>query len=174
MSVNKEHKEFHTLDLSAGWETPPGYPAGITQKILSGALDEKDMRGTRTRLLRFAPGTFTTAPFVHDYWEEVFQLSGDLIVGNDAQGKGGEAFPPSRENRPGNWSWSLNAVLRSMMPAICRPPPLVGPARTRDRPAETDVAGYERDDGGGGSARWRRYGRRSGTSAPGSTGCCAP
>ena len=95
MSVNKEHKEFHTLDLSAGWETPPGYPAGIAQKILSGALDETGKRGTRTRLLRFAPGTFTTAPFVHDYWEEVFQISGDLIVGNDAQGKGGEPFPPN-------------------------------------------------------------------------------
>ena len=92
MSVNKEHKEFHTLDMSAGWETPPGYPAGIAQKILSGALDETNKRGTRTRLLRFAPGTFTTAPFVHDYWEEVFQISGDLTVGNDEHGKGGEQF----------------------------------------------------------------------------------
>jgi hypothetical protein len=32
---------------------------------------------------------------VHDYWEEVFQISGDLTVGNDAQGKGGEPFPPN-------------------------------------------------------------------------------
>ena len=94
MSVNKEHKEIHTLDMDAGWETPPGYAAGLAQKILSGALDEKRKRGTRTRLLRFAPGTFTTEPFVHDYWEEVFQISGDLIVGNDAQGNGGEPFPP--------------------------------------------------------------------------------
>ena len=95
MSVNKEHKEFHTLDLSTGWETPAGYPKGIAQKILSGALDEAGKRGTRTRLLRFAPGEFTTAPFVHDYWEEVFLISGDLTVGNDAQGKGGEPFPPN-------------------------------------------------------------------------------
>ena len=101
MSVNKEHKEFHTLDMSAGWETPAGYPAGIAQKILSGALDETGKRGTRTRLLRFAPGTFTTAPFVHDYWEEVFQISGDLIVGNDAQGKGGQqSFAPTYACRP--------------------------------------------------------------------------
>jgi len=41
MSVNKEHKEFHALDMGVGWETPPGYPSGIAQKILSGALDEK-------------------------------------------------------------------------------------------------------------------------------------
>jgi len=94
MSVNKAHTEFHTLDLASGWETPPGYPAGIMQKILSGALDEKAKRGTRTRLLRIAPGEFTTAPFVHDYWEEVYLISGDLTVGNDAQGKGGEPFAP--------------------------------------------------------------------------------
>jgi hypothetical protein len=31
---------------------------------------------------------------VHDYWEEVFLLSGDLTVGNDTQGNGGEAFAP--------------------------------------------------------------------------------
>ena len=93
MSVNKEHKEFHAIDLTAGWETPSGYPAGIVQKILSGALDEPNKSGTRTRLLRFAAGTYTTAPFVHDYWEEVFLLSGDLIVGNDAKGEGGEPFP---------------------------------------------------------------------------------
>ena len=95
MSVNKAHTEFHALDMATGWETPPGYPAGIQQKILSGALDETNKRGTRTRLLRFAPGVYTTAPFVHEYWEEVFQVSGDLIVGNDANGQGGESFPPN-------------------------------------------------------------------------------
>lgn len=94
MAVNKKHDEFHTLDMQSGWETPPGYPAGIQQKILSGALDEVGRRGTRTRLLRFAPGVFTTTPFVHDYWEEVFLVSGDLTVGNDAAGKGGEGFAP--------------------------------------------------------------------------------
>jgi hypothetical protein len=95
MSVNKEHKEFHAVDLGSGWETPPGYPKGIEQKILSGALDEAGKRGTRTRLLRFAPGVFTTAPFVHEYWEEVYLVSGDLTVGNDASGLGGEAFAPN-------------------------------------------------------------------------------
>jgi hypothetical protein len=69
-------------------------PAGIQQKVLSGALDEAAKRGCRTRLLRFAPGAFTTEPFVHDYWEEVFLVSGDLWVGNDAQGRGGERFGP--------------------------------------------------------------------------------
>jgi hypothetical protein len=92
MGFDKGHKEFHTLDLSEGWQTLPGYPDGIQQKIIAGALDEKGKRGNRTRLLRFAPGVYTTKPFVHDYWEEVFLVSGDLIVGNDEQGRGGEKF----------------------------------------------------------------------------------
>ena len=90
MSVNKQHREFYQVDLSKGWETPPGYPAGIQQKILSGKLDTENRRGGHTRLLRFLPGTYSTKPFVHDYWEEVFVISGDLIVGNDEQGRGGE------------------------------------------------------------------------------------
>ena len=94
MVINKNHDEFYTLDLDQGWETPAGYPAGIQQKILSGALDESAKRGSRTRLLRFAPGAYTTTPFVHDYWEEVFLVSGDLTVGNDEHAKGGTAFHP--------------------------------------------------------------------------------
>ena len=92
MPVNKPHLEFHAVDMTTGWETPAGYPKGIEQKILAGALDEAKKRGSRTRLLRFAPAVFTTAPFVHEYWEEVYLLSGDLTVGNDAEGKGGEPF----------------------------------------------------------------------------------
>ena len=95
MPVNKKHDEFYTLDMNSGWETPAGYPAGIQQKILSGALDEENRRGTRTRLLRFAPGVYSTAPFSHEYWEEVYLVSGDLIVGNDANGEGGKSYPPN-------------------------------------------------------------------------------
>jgi hypothetical protein len=95
LAIHKEHKEFYTVDLGSGWETPPGYPSGIQQQILAGHLDEVKKRGYRTRHLRFAPGVYTTAPFVHDYWEEVYLVSGDLIVGNDEQGNGGESFPPN-------------------------------------------------------------------------------
>ena len=95
MRIDKEHKEFHAVDLTRGWETPPGYPAGIEQKILAGRLDEAARTGNRTRLLRFAPGVYTTKPFVHDYWEEVYLISGDLVVGNDERGEGGEPFAPN-------------------------------------------------------------------------------
>lgn len=93
MAITKEHKEFFRIDMeSEGWHTPEGYPAGIQQLILAGQLDEDAKTGNRTRLLRFDPGVYTTAPFVHDYWEEVFLHSGDLTVGNDENGEGGEPF----------------------------------------------------------------------------------
>lgn len=96
MTINKEHKEFYAIDMEDdGWVTPEGYPEGMAQLILAGALDEVNKTGTRTRLLRFQPGIFTTAPFVHDYWEEVYLVSGDLTVGNDANGEGGENFSPN-------------------------------------------------------------------------------
>lgn len=95
MSIEKEHKEFYTVDLNVGWEVPPGYPSGIEQQILAGALDEQNRKGFRTRHLRFKPGVYTVAPFIHEYWEEVYLLSGDLIVGSDAQGNGGEKFGPN-------------------------------------------------------------------------------
>lgn len=95
MKIPKEHKEFYSPDLGTGWEVPPGMPDGFEQKILSGHLDEAKKTGSRTRLLRFGPGVFTTEAFVHEYWEEVFLLSGDLTVGSDANGEGGESFSPN-------------------------------------------------------------------------------
>jgi hypothetical protein len=82
----REHKEFYQIDLTSGWEQVPGYPAGIDQKILSGHLDEPNGTGMRTRLLRFQPGVATTVPFEHEYWEEVFQLTGSLTVGGETFG----------------------------------------------------------------------------------------
>jgi hypothetical protein len=92
--IPKRHAEFFPLNLTEGWQSPAGYPAQVTQKILSGELDEMRKTGSRTRLLRFAPGGFTTAPFVHEYWEEVFLVEGDLFVGSDSRGRGGTQFMP--------------------------------------------------------------------------------
>ncbi len=89
----KQHLEFVAVDLNpeTGWEVPPGYPPGFTQKILASDIDETSKRGSRTRLLKLESGAFSTVPFVHDHWEEVFLVQGDLIVGNDGQGQGGQA-----------------------------------------------------------------------------------
>jgi len=86
----KSHLEFLKVDMTSGWEVPDGYPPGFTQKVLASDLDEVAKRGSRTRILKIEPGAFSTEPFVHDHWEEVYVFQGDLIVGNDAQGKGGE------------------------------------------------------------------------------------
>ena len=99
--MNKPHLEFHPVDMAEGWASPPGYPSTIQQKILASDIDEASKTGGRTRLLRFAPGGFTTQPFVHDHWEEVYLLEGDLTVGNDEKGEGGERFmAPTYACRP--------------------------------------------------------------------------
>ena len=92
MTARKPHLEFFKIDLDKGWEVPPGYPSSFTQQVLTSDLDEVHKIGSRTRILRLAPGAFSTVPFVHDHWEEVYVISGDLIVGNDDQGRGGESF----------------------------------------------------------------------------------
>ena len=101
MGNGKPHLEFTELDMTGGWETPPGYPEGIKQKILASDIDEGAKTGSRSRLLRFDPGAFSTEQFVHDHWEEVYLVSGDITVGNDANGEGGERFnPPTYACRP--------------------------------------------------------------------------
>ncbi len=92
MSKGKPHIEFLALNMDEGWQVPPGYPEGIKQKILASDIDEEKKTGSRSRLLRFDPGAFSTVPFVHDHWEEVFVVSGTLTVGSDSNGNGGEPF----------------------------------------------------------------------------------
>jgi len=101
MAFDKAAVAFHELDFETGWEPAPGAAPGIEQKLLSGALDEAAGSGVRTRLIRFQPGAHTDAPFVHEYWEEVYLVRGDLIVGNDKDGNGGEKFEgPTYACRP--------------------------------------------------------------------------
>ncbi|HET9715649.1 MAG TPA: cupin domain-containing protein [Pseudolabrys sp.] len=94
MPVLKEHLEFFPVDMELGWSQPQGAPEGVMEKILCGRLDEAARTGSRTRLVRFGANVFTTAPVIHEYWEEVFVFKGDLIVGADATGKGGIVFGP--------------------------------------------------------------------------------
>jgi hypothetical protein len=71
----KPELEFHTPD--AEWREPQGnLVAGIHERILS-----EDAAGAAyTRLLRFEPGVDSSANGVqvHDFWEEVYILEGDL------------------------------------------------------------------------------------------------
>ena len=102
MSKPKPHLEFVGVDMKHGWESPgANYPPGFAQKVLASDIDEQAKRGSRTRLLKIEPGAYSTEPFVHDHWEEVYVAQGDLIVGNDKQGRGGEqCFAPTYACRP--------------------------------------------------------------------------
>ncbi len=116
MAVTKSHDEFHTLDMSmdGGWQNPEGYdPAsGAKEKILSGSLDTINKQGSRTRLLRFPPGLATFDPIVHDYWEEVFLVEGDMTVGANPDGTGGKAFSgyTYAVRPPGAWHGPFRSV----------------------------------------------------------------
>ena len=92
MGKGKPHIEFIDLDMDEGWETPLGYPQGMKQKVLTSDLDEDGKTGSRTRFLRIDAGCFSTQPFIHDHWEEVYLFQGDLIVGCDQNGDGGKQF----------------------------------------------------------------------------------
>lgn len=97
----KPHMEFFKLDLDEGFSTPAGYPEGFETRDLVCDLDGQRKSGSRSRLMRIRPGRFTTKPFVHDHWEEVYLLSGDLTVGCDESGQGGEEFTaPTYACRP--------------------------------------------------------------------------
>ena len=101
MGVGKPHIEFLKLNMDEGWETPPGYPEGMKQKILATDLDARTKTGSRSRFLKIEAGEYSTKPFVHDHWEEVYLFEGDLIVGNDENGEGGEKFmAPTYACRP--------------------------------------------------------------------------
>ena len=121
MPMNKPHLEFHPVDMKQGWVTPPGYPAGIQQKILASDLDETRKMGSRTRLLRFEPGVYTTAPFVHDHWEEVYLVSGDLVVGNDDAGQGRRSLQRADLRVPAAGRPSRPIPFRQGLPAVRDP-----------------------------------------------------
>ncbi|MGQ0650713.1 MAG: hypothetical protein ACT4P4_00375, partial [Betaproteobacteria bacterium] len=90
------------------------------QKILASDIDEQAKRGSRTRLLKIDAGAFSTEPFVHDHWEEVYVLQGDLVVGNDKEGRGGrQCFAATYACRPpgvhhGPFSSRTGCILHEM------------------------------------------------------------
>lgn len=89
--IGREHIKFNSVDMVEGWRTPPGFPPGLEAKILSGDLDEVQKRGSRTRLMRFLPGACGTESLVHEFWEEVYVVSGELY-GIGEEGRAVEKF----------------------------------------------------------------------------------
>ena len=95
---SKPHREFFAVPLAGAaledvsWRPVPGYEEWISELILADNLDPETRTGSRTRLARWQPGTLLPQPVAHDYREEILLISGDLVVGCDAHGIGGEEF----------------------------------------------------------------------------------
>lgn len=72
--MDKPELEFQIPD--GEWRPAGGPVEGIWEQILSASDDSADY----TRLLRFEPGTDSSAngALTHEFWEEVFIVSGDL------------------------------------------------------------------------------------------------
>ena len=75
MNVKLAERILDVADIH--WEHPRHFDHGIDQLVVVDTLDERAKRGMRTRLVRFAPGAATRVPFLHDYHEEVYLVSGD-------------------------------------------------------------------------------------------------
>ena len=72
----KPEREFFPVDDVAWTPAQGGVVAGLFERILSSDPET----GVATRILRFDPGTNTSAagPQVHSFWEEVYILEGAL------------------------------------------------------------------------------------------------
>jgi hypothetical protein len=102
----KPELEFHAP--TAAW-VPTATP-GQAERILAEDL----VAGTVTRLLRFDPGCDTSASgtLTHDYWEEIYVVSGDLtdLRLGERFGAGDYACrPPGMEHGP--WRSEDGALL---------------------------------------------------------------
>jgi len=97
-ALQKPHREFFPVPLDGavldgvGWQPVSGHEGRVVELILADNLDATARTGSRTRLARWAPGTLLPRPVRHDFHEEVLLISGDLVVGCDAEGSGGKRF----------------------------------------------------------------------------------
>ena len=80
----KTHREFFDALAPDGWTPVAGYQ-GVEEKILSGAFDHAKRTGAVTRLSRWAAGAAVAQPVSHDWCEEVYLISGSLVIGTPKQ-----------------------------------------------------------------------------------------
>jgi hypothetical protein len=95
--TGKPHLEFFRIAEDGWTEIAPG----VRQKILAGGLDETNKRGFLNRLVRWSPGAAIDSVIVHEFYEEVLVVSGELLVGAQDDRTRLESFPaPSFACRP--------------------------------------------------------------------------
>ena len=73
--MSKPEFEFFPV-TDVNWTPVPGKVSGLYERILA----HDATAGVATRMLRFSPGTDTSASgtLTHDFWEEVYILEGSI------------------------------------------------------------------------------------------------
>jgi len=79
--MKRGNLDFSAVDTTTGFTARDGGVAGIHEKILSDDLD-----------IEAGTGCETPEAHTHPYWEEIYMLEGEMIVGD---GNGGERVVPS-------------------------------------------------------------------------------
>lgn len=117
----KPELEFHAP--TSEWRKPSGdLSEGITERMLS-----EDQQGRAyTRLLRFDPGADSrpNGPQVHDFWEEVFIVEGDLTdlrLGKRFTAGMYACRPPGMVHGP--WQSDAGVLMVEFRYGIGAPPP---------------------------------------------------
>ena len=85
----KEGHEFFDPD-KLPWHPAPGHGPGVWERIVSGGQDA----GVTTRFLRFDPGSGRDEVVTHDFWEEIYIVSGTFESGGQAYPAGYVAVRP--------------------------------------------------------------------------------
>jgi hypothetical protein len=73
--LKEGHELFDPNDLP--WHPAPGHGPGVWERIVSGGRDA----GVTTRFLRFDPGSGRDEVVTHDFWEEIYIVSGTFESG---------------------------------------------------------------------------------------------
>ena len=95
MTVKGEREFFDPRELP--WRPAPGFPVGVWEQIISGGEDE----GVTTRFLRFDPGAGNDRAVTHDFWEEIYIVSGTFECGGRSYGPSSVAVrPPGMPHGP--------------------------------------------------------------------------
>ena len=94
-TMKESHEFFDPTDLP--WRPAPGFGSGVWERIISGGRDA----GVTTRFLRFDPGSGNNAVVAHDFWEEIYIVSGTFECGAQAYTAGCVAVrPPGMPHGP--------------------------------------------------------------------------
>ena len=155
MGFNKGHMEFTTLNLNEGFHNVPGYPSGFPRGSWPARSTRRTRSATAPASCKIEPGAYSTVPFVHEYWEEVFLVSGDLVCGSDDKGQGGEQFtgptycvrPPGVYHGPFTSKTGCypagNALLRGEVGDCAAAPRTRVPAKRAEASASRDPGCYK-------------------------------